>query len=209
MKKWIIISCLVMAASWGNAQIHALTDTGDQVVLYQNGTWRYVNDSVQAQPAITTNTTPLLRDKKSTFLVKSKVMNVGVWINPMNWTFFKGFTDKNAEFQFQKKHTDLFAFMITESIQVPLETIGEIAFQNAQNSSPDAKIIKEEYRTVNGNRVLMMEMTATLKGVHFMYEGYYYSNSHGSMQLVVFSSKNLIQQYTADIDSFLNGLVTL
>jgi len=48
--------------------------------------------------------------------------------------------------------------MIAEKMEIPLESLKEIVLDNAKEAAPDIKIVKEEYRTVNGIRVLMMQM---------------------------------------------------
>ena len=84
-----------------NAQINAITDSGDEVLLYDDGTWEYLNDSMVTVSEIPENSKEFMTDKKSTFLVKSKKLNIGIWINPKTWNFSKG-SDKDAyEFLFQ------------------------------------------------------------------------------------------------------------
>lgn len=192
-----------------NAQIKAVTETGDEVILHEDGTWKYINDSIIENSVIPVNDKEFLKGKKSTFLVKSKKLNVGIWINPQSWNFTKG-TDKDAfEFQFQKKGDDLYAILVSEKMQIPIETLKGIAIENAKRAAPDIKVIKEEYRKVNGIQVLMMQMSGTMHGMRFTYYGYYYSNSNGTIQLLTYTGENLFNNYLNDIEEFLNGFVEI
>lgn len=99
--------------------------------------------------------------------------------------------------------------LISEKIQIPIETLKGIAYENAKNAAPDIKIIKEEYRTVNSIKVLMMQMSGTIQGIKFIYFGYYYSNTNGTIQFITYTSENLFKTYFDDIELFLNGLVEI
>ena len=209
MKKIIFTALILLSVQLANAQINAITDSGDEVVLYDDGTWEYLNDSMVTASEIPENSKEFITDKKSTFLVKSKKLNIGIWINPKTWSFSKG-TDKDAyEFQFQKKGDDLYAMLIAEKTQIPVETLKEIAISNAKDAAPDIKVIKEEYRNVNGKRVFMMQMAGTIQGIRFTYFGYYYSNSNGTIQLLAYTGESLFNEYETEIELFLNGLIEL
>jgi len=78
---------------------------------------------------------------------------------------------------------------------------------NAQKVAPNAKITKSEYRTVNDLKVLCLEITGTMKGINFIYFGYYYSNQNGTVQLITYTSQNLFKSSYNDMEDFLNGLV--
>lgn len=73
--------------------------------------------------------------------------------------------------------------------------------------SADLKIVKEEYRTVNGIKVLLFQMNGTTQGIKFSYYGYYYSNENGSVQFITYASQKLIQTYFEECETLLNGLV--
>jgi hypothetical protein len=209
MKKLFFTAFLLVSIQFANAQINAVTESGDQVILFENGTWKYLNDSVVENAVIPVNTKEFVKSKQSTFLVKSNKLNIGIWINPKDWSFTKGKDDEVQEYQFQKKGDDLYAMLIAEKMQIPIETLKGIAIENARKVAPDVKVIKEEYRTVNGIKVFMMQMSGTLQGMRFTYFGYYYSNSNGTIQLMTYTSENLMNDYLDDIELFLNGFVEL
>ena len=209
MKIVILLGLVIASSTLLKAQINAFTESGDEVLLYQDGTWEYVNDSLIEQAEIPINENVFTKDKKSSYLVKSKKLNAGVWINPKSWTFKKGTENDAFEFQFQRKGSDLYAMLISEKIQIPVETLKGIALQNARAAAPDIKLIKEEYRNVNGIKVLMLQMAGTIQGMRITYYGYYYSNSNGTVQFLTYTGENLFDGYLKDIEQFLNGFVEL
>ena len=206
IKKIIFISSLIIG-NICNAQINAITEKGEKVLLYKNGVWKYVNDSLNIKTQILKNDKLFVKDNNSTFLVKSSKTNIGIWINPINWTFSKSNQNSASEYKFRNKNHDIFGMLVAEKTQIPLESLVDIAFQNAFKVAPDAKIIKKEYRNVNGLNVIMMQLTGTIQGIKFIYYGYYYSNKIGSYQLLTYTSQNLFEENKIMMQNLLNGLV--
>jgi hypothetical protein len=99
--------------------------------------------------------------------------------------------------------------LITEKLKVPLETLISIAIENGKKAAPDLKVIKQEYRIVNGVKVMMMQMSGTIQGISFVYYGYYYSNESGSVQFLAYTSQDLLNNYSDDIEELLNGFVVI
>lgn len=110
---------------------------------------------------------------------------------------------------FAKNISDLYGMVITEQIEIPLTTLKTLALENGKKVAPDLRIIKEEYRHVNGKKILMLQMHGTMQGIKIAYIGYYYSNSNGTIQLVSFTSQNLVNKFYTEIQTLLNGLVEL
>jgi hypothetical protein len=191
-----------------NASQKAVTDAGEIVILNDDGTWEYADQNAGISKIITNNKV-FTKSQDASFLLKSKRNNSAFWINPKKWSFEKGEKpDTDAEYQFQLKDGDLYAMAITEKIEMPLESLIDVALTNAQSVAPDAKVTTLEYRVVNNNKVIFMEIIGTLKGVKFTYRGYYYSDPSGSTQLLAYTSSNLIDTYKSEIEDFLNGFVT-
>ena len=191
------------------AQQMAITDTGEEVFLYDDGTWAYVNPDDVPEDSIALNPVNFTKSNDSSFLLKSTKFNVGLYLNPKKWSFEKGAANQDAEYSFKMKNEDLHAVMITEKLEIPLETFRLVALENAKSAAPDSKIIHQEYRTVNGLKVLHLKLKGTIQGLNFVYSGYYYSNENGSVQLITFTIDTLIDDYKDDIDLFINGLVEL
>jgi len=191
------------------AQIKAVTDTGDQVVLYKNGTWKYVSGSSISAVKISKNSKKFLKPETSTFLIKSQKTNAGVWINPKKWSFKKAVANAAAEFEFQLRGEDLCGMLIAEKTPIDIESLVNIAYQNAKNVAPDIEVVHKEYRNVNGIDVLEMQMKGTVQSIKFTYYGYYYSNSHGSFQLLTYTTQDQFKHFLNDSENFLNGFVIM
>ncbi|HUH73951.1 MAG TPA: hypothetical protein VLZ75_06035 [Chitinophagales bacterium] len=206
MRKLFFTVLIIMSTQWAHAQLNALTETGDEVILYNNGTWKYLNDKKSAEHIkIPTNNKKFTKNEQSTFLVKSKKVNVGVWINPKKWNFSKGESGDAFEFRFINKEDDLYSMLITEKVEIPLEVLKEIALENARSVSPDIKLIDQEYRTVNGLKVLMLQMSGSIQGIKFTYLGYYYSSPKGTIQLISYTGESIFKNHISEFEALLNG----
>lgn len=208
MKKITLLFCLLSIAVV-KAQQNAITETGDEVILFGDGTWKYLNEEELMYTEIETNPNTFMKDDNSIFLLKSNKLNVGFWINPKIWSFKKSTDNPEAEYELQLKGGDLYGMVIAEKIEVPLNTLKSIALENGQAAAPDLKIVKEEYRTVNGLNILLLQMNGTLQGIKFSYYGYYYSNANGTVQFITYTSQNLLTDYLEECERLLNGLVEI
>jgi hypothetical protein len=209
MKKILLVLISLFFVNIIQAQKKAVTETGEEVNLYDDGSWKYVNEDPVLEKEISTNTINFKKDKESIFLLKSKKFNVGFWLNPKIWSFEKSKDDSPAEYNLSLKGADLFGMIIAEKIEIPLETLKLLAVKNAMDAAPDMKIVKEEYRIVNGIKVLLLQMNGTMQGVKFTYYGYYFSNTNGSVQFVTYTSKKLFESYKSKMETLLNGIVEI
>ncbi len=209
MKRLNLLVMGLLVFTIAHAQQKAVTETGKEVILFEDGTWKYQNQEDNAETAIATNPSKFVKDEKATFLLKSSKLNVGFWLNPKTWSFKKSTENPDAEYELQLKDGDLYGMVITEKVEVPLETLKNIAFENAQKVAPDLKVMKEEFRNVNGLRVLLLQMNGTMQGVKFTYYGYYFSSSNGTVQVITYTSQNLLERYKPECERFLNGLVEI
>ena len=209
MKKLSLLLLCVFTISFCQAQQKAVTETGDEVILYDNGTWVYKDGVELLNSEIPTNPKAFKKPEESTFLLKSSKLNVGIYLNPKKWLFQRATENPEAEYELQLKDEDLYAIVISEKIEVPLETLKIIAVENARSVAPDIKIVKEEYRMVNGNKVLALQMNGTMQGIKISYYGYYLSNTNGTIQFLTYTSQNLIDSFRAECDALLNGIVEL
>lgn len=193
----------------GHAQIKAVTETGEEVMLNKDGTWKYVSGTVKPSWTTRLDTPSFTRDMASTFLVKGKNVKYGVWIDPKKWSF-KLETDASSsrEYVLTLKKEDLYCMVIPEKMVIPLDALAEAAYNNAKRIVPDAKLELEENRKVNGNLVKMLKISGTLSGIKFVYLGYYYSGNAGSVQVVCYTSEQLFDGYKSQMETLLNGFTT-
>ena len=139
-------------------------------------------------------------------MLKSSSNNSAFWINAKKWSFKKSKTNVEAEYEFSLKGGDLHGMAITEGLEIPIEYLINIALENAQAEAPDAKIVSQEYRIVNGHKVIYLEISGTMYGISFTYFGYFYSDSSGTTQFIAYTGTSLADKYRSEINDFLNGL---
>ena len=80
---------------------------------------------------------------------------------------------------------------------------------NARKGATGVSVEKQEYRMVNGLKVLCLKMNLTIQGVDFIYYGYYYSNENGTVQFITATSAKKFDEYKEESEKLLNGLVKL
>ena len=202
---------LVLNTSLVVASQKAFTSTGEIVILNEDGTWQYENQSLSAQATrkLKTNSKKFKTPQKSNFPLKSKINSFGLRMNPAEWGFTKkGAINEEAEYEFRHKKLEIYAMAITESIEIKVENLIEIAIENMKKVGSNVRVVNREYRNVNGVKVIFMEITAVVNGIKATYLGYYHSNSKGSTQLLAFTGTALATKYKQDIFNLLNGLST-
>lgn len=209
MNKYLLPFLLLFICFQSIAQKKAVTDAGEEVVLYDNGTWKYVKEPETEKKEIIVNPSTFTKPKSADFLVKSTKAKIGIWIDAKKWQFKKASNNEEAEFEFKLKSGDLYGMLISEKIEIPIETLKKVALDNAQKAAPDIVLVKEEYRTVNNKKVLLMQMNGTLNGIKFSYYGYYFAFPGGTVQLITYTSQSLLKDYLASAEELLNGLVTI
>lgn len=189
------------------AQIKAVTETGDEVLLSANGTWKYVEE-IKNNDTIPLSTVQYSKPTTANFLLRSKKTNAGFWLNAKHWNFEKS-TDP-GEYSFSLKENSSFgAMVITEPLGMEINSLRKFALENIQNASSKFNIIKEQYRYVNGLKVLMLECEAMVQGIDLDYFMYYYSDAVTTIQFLGYSPKTLTAKYKAAGEELLNGLVML
>lgn len=206
------LSLLVLACCLtinGFSQLRAVTENGDQVVLFSNGSWEYEGEVAKDDVYIETNKKKFKKPENGSFLLKSSNVDLGFWLDPKVWTFKKSADTEDTEYQMQLKGEDLYAMILTEKVEIPLENLKDIAYENGKAVAPDLKIVQLEYRMVNDLKVLFMQMNGTTQGIKFSYYGYYYSFEGGTVQYITYTSQNLLNEYQMQCEDLLNGLVSL
>lgn len=206
MRLLATVVALFLLSGVASGQTKAVTENGEEVILYNDGTWK---STAAPKPGWDTrlDTPALKKSDKATFLVKGKKLKYGVWIDPKKWKFSgeKNPTVPAAEYFFTMKDGDVYGMTVPEGIEVNFESLPGLALKMAQNIDPNAHIIHEETRKVNGVLVKFIELKASTQGIDFDYLGYYYSGPEGIVRLLVFTSQNLMATNRKTIEELLNG----
>ena len=187
------------------ASQRAVTDEGVVVILNDDGTWAPENPDEADSDKIPTNSAEFKKPSGATFSLKSTVNDSEIWLDPKDWSFKKATTNQAAEYELQLKGKDLYAMLITEQVTIDMDKLTQIALQSAKSKAPNMRIVDREYRVVNGNKLVYMEMRGSMNGIDFTYRGYYYSDKTGTTQFVTYTGTNLRDKYGQDTENLLNG----
>lgn len=205
MTRLICLAGTILILIAGNSQagdIRGTTDDGRKVLLRDDGTWEY---AAAAKTSRATASGTHEKPSEATTLFKAKGDKFLLWYDPLTWHQKKSADgDKTT---FVHKDGDVYAMVLAERFGMTLEALKDLAIRNAQKAATDARVTSEEYRTVNGKKVLCMKMEGTIEGIQFIYYGYYYAGKAGIIQLITYTAQNLLPEYEADMTQFLNGLV--
>jgi len=197
----LISAPLLHPASLAAADVEATTADGRKVILRDDGTW-----------ALAAAAAPVTRNLSSkpagaTQVIQSKKGFVELWYDPAKWTQRTKFSNESAEFALEHNAGDAFAIAIIERIGMPFATLRKVALDNALSTAPDARITLEEERTINGTKLVALQIDGTFSGIPFRYYGYYWSGTAGTFQVVTFTSQNLFEEVAGDFTDLLNGVV--
>ena len=183
----------------GQTTIKARTESGKEVLLLPDGTWKYASESAPAHSSVAT------KPAGSKTLFKFTQGGFAIWYDETKWVK-QTQPDDSAPLQFRFKRGDGYAVVLVEELNIPLATLKQVAIENAKRAAPDAQVVFEETRTVNGKEVLCMKFDGTVKGIPFRYYGYYYGGKQGTIQLLTFTGQDLFAKYEQEFSDFLNGL---
>lgn len=208
LKRTTILLSLLLCTLYAQSQTKAVTEEGEEVILHEDGTWKYAN----IKPAYSTrlDTLKYKKGKDATFLVKSTVVDCGIYIDPKKWSFksVKG-QGTAREYQFKRKEGDAYAVLVSERAQLTYPMLLEVAVDNAKKAAPDAHLVSEDTRLVNGAIIKMLRIDGSIKGSPFSFLGYYYVGNAGTVQFLGYTTTPLFDEYKADIEELLNGFTII
>jgi len=205
MKTITCIMLSILVCSFASAKdITATTEDGKKIILSENGTWKYDKKSEEKKSdqlvtqkfATPADSTSVYNAKRGNFILK---------YNPSKWEILSTSLNQMAEASFQHSSGDAYAMVITERIRIPMENFDSIVVDNAQKVATNVEITNSEIRLVNGKQVKFIELTGIIQGINFVYNYYVYSDSKGSTQITLFTSKELYPEYKQDFADLLNG----
>ncbi len=180
--------------------IRARTETGKDVILYPDGTWKYPPE--ESQPKHDSNYSKPASSRAS---YKPERGDFVIWYDEAKWRL-QPRREADARAHFSLVGTDGYAMIISEGLPIPLESLKRIALDNAKEAAPDAKLVSEERRIVNGKELLCLVFEGTIQQIPFTYYGYYYGGKQGAIQVLTFTGQSLFAKYKKDFTDFLNGL---
>ena len=129
---------------------------------------------------------------------------MSVKYDPMKWKLTP--PDQGGRFMFTHSSGSGYAMVIAERLEISMDSLPDVALANAKTADPNARILFQEKRKVQGIEVWFLRFEAELKGIPFVYLGYFYSGKTGTVQMFAFTGKNLLAEFEKDFMEFLDGL---
>jgi hypothetical protein len=193
-------SAQVVRAS--NQPLKAVTQDGRFVILQPNGSWKFAEETKAGHSTIP-------RPLGATVLLAGRNVPYGVWLDLTRWRVVEPKQNQAAEYEFTHTGGQAGAIVIPDANRVSPESWKQIVINNARGAAPDAKITREERKTVNGAPVLMLQWEGTGAMGPFIHYGYYYSGPRGAVQIVTYTFAATFEQHRAELTAFLDGFVPL
>ncbi len=196
----------LMFPSAPNLDQRARTEDGRVVILRDDGTWVYAEEMKET------------RGEAAALKVYSKSPNArkqyqgrrgtfALYLEPGVWLELNEQINPDAEVSFRHRDGDTLVMVIAERLQIPLQTLKQIAIDNAKAGSDRVEVVSEEMRMVNGNEILCLKMNLETQGIQFTFYNYYYSGPEGAIQVVTWTGSNLFREFEQDMSNLLNGFV--
>jgi hypothetical protein len=206
IKKYVSAFFLCIFILEANAQITAITENGKAVILFGNGTWRYLNDSVMISNK---QMTEFQIPKSATKFVKGKNAMFTLWYDENKWKVIGDRINANAELTLEYHNGDIMAFVIIDRIQLSLEKIRSIALNNLKQEAVECKISEEHQIRVNNCEGLLLKIDALIDDTPFTYLNGYFSTHQGTFLIMTYTGYNLFDRYRRDMTALISGFVLL
>jgi len=195
------------------SQVTAVTEQGDSVYLWDDGTWQFVHaDSSEADSAsydetftIDTNSTQYTKSSNALKALKGQKVKYELWYDADKWSQANINRD-DAEYYLKNDENEAFCLVLPERLTTTTYGLLDAAYQKA-NSAGGVDSVSYEMRKVNNNYVAMMKMYVKINDIHFLFMGYYYTGEERTIQVITFTTINLVDEYIKDMEELLNGFV--
>lgn len=164
-----------------------------------------------SQPAASTPQTVALKStgyqksSEATSKLEVKPTPAVFYFNPNKWK--QDGAPQAGRTEFTHANGDGYGIVIAERVQLSDAALRKIALENAKEAAPDAQIVHAEKRVVNGREMTQLRMKATVEGIPVEYLGYYFTGKEGTVQVLTYTTQNLMNEYQLDFEDFLNGFV--
>lgn len=187
-------------------QIKAITDTGDEVILHEDKTWRYKIEKTKID-SNKIQKTP--NNINTTHLFKSDVGDYGVYINTNIVKTNKTKLNKDAEFSFSSINGKFWAIFMSENIGIPLKSVKEFKINTMKEKMDSFEILQEEEKNINGINIIHCRFKGTANNLNFIYCVYFASCDSSTSQLFAYCLENDFENNRNDIYKLLNGFVKI
>jgi hypothetical protein len=121
----------------------------------------------------------------ATTRVETAVQDYALWIDGKKWKLNKFAT--LGELKLSHVSRDVTAKIETDRLATPTSMLREILREGIKRADPNAQIISEEQRMVNGREILALQFVLNVEGDRFRVLGYYHGGSSGCLQVVTYT----------------------
>ncbi len=194
----VILAAAVTTTVAAQSPRRATLGDGTTVLLYADGTWRQDPAETDRKPASDDYTKPKSATESISLLKTGRLS-----YDPSKWK--RNQVAEPGRQTLTHLSGDGYAMVISERLQLTTEALKGVVLNNARQAAPDAKIVFEESRVVNGAKILCLQIVGTTQGIQFHYFGYYYAGKGGTIQVLTYTGENLFDEYKADFEELLNG----
>ena len=221
MKKIVFNFILFISFSLhANEGVDAITENGQGVVLYSNGTWAFKREPTRPQikknKHVKTLPPRLVKNKKiepkSTLKTKSKSILKGkhntykiIYDNTL-WKKTSSAND-DAEIQLEHKTGNGFAMVIFDRSPISLKDLKKQVLTTMRSVASKVEIISEEKKRIKNHQIMVLKINSTIENTPFSYFNYYASGQWGTIQFVTYTATALMADYEADFTTLLDGLI--
>jgi hypothetical protein len=173
------------------------------LVLHPNGTWSYEPPRQTLQDAIASFTKP----GTATTLIEGATVPYGIWIDDQTWQSTATESDDVIERRFTHVSGEAWGAVIAEPTPLTEEFVKDFVSASARKHMPDADIVAQEKRQVNGKNVSFLNIEGTYNTMPLSYMTYYYVGDAGTIQVYAWTFKQLMPKHEQAMLDFLNGFV--
>ena len=184
------------------AQIKAITDTGDEIILLDDKTWKYKIEKNNLDFNTNKKTS---ETNNSNQLIKSDIGDFGVNINQNIIQTNSHSFNKDAEFTFVSKNGKFWALFMTEKISFPLKFLKDFKIKSMKEKIESFEILKEDERIVNGMKIMHVQLKGISKNFKFVYCIYFASSESSTSQLFSYCLESDFENNRENMYKFLDG----
>lgn len=203
-----------------DAQILAVTERGDTIYVFKDGTWSYTEEDytmnmqntlnyLDAELEIDTIQTKFVVGEESDKELQSKIEAYKIRYNSEEWNQVPaGKINPEAEFALVTKDQQIYCMVLIEEITIGTENILKIAMNNAkERAGAEVELLKTESRNVNGVDMLYARYNVDINGMKLIFNSYFHSDEDGTVQFTTWTGPKIYAKSKARIDDLLNGLI--
>jgi hypothetical protein len=147
---------------------------------------------------------PHTKPSSATTRVETAVQDYALWIDGKKWKLNK--VDTLGELKLSHVSGDVTAKIETDRLATPTAMLREILLEGIKRADPNAQIISEEQRMVNGREILAIQFVLNVEGHRSRVFGYYHGGSSGCLQVIAYTLNSKFANNISEITEFLDGL---